>query len=142
MTEDLYQDAIIEWSKRTEYAGYLEHVDKKGTASNPLCGDQVAVELRMRGEIIQSMAIQVRGCMLCKASSHHLAEFVKGLTLDNIKKIRQDFDMMLKTPGNDPGNFSESLRMFFPVRHHKSRHSCVLLPYDAVINALSSGCME
>ena len=139
MSEDLYQDAIIEWSKRTVHSGHLEKFDSKGTASNPLCGDLVTVELNMEGETIQSMAIQVRGCVLCKASSAHLAELAKGLTLDKIKKIRHDLDMMLKTPGNDPTDFPESHHLFFPVRSHKSRHSCVLLPYDAVINGLSSG---
>jgi nitrogen fixation NifU-like protein len=142
MSEDLYQDAIIEWSKRTGHAGYLEHVDKKGTASNPLCGDQVTIELRMEGEAIQSTAHQVRGCVLCRASSAHLAELAKGLTLDQIKKIRHDLDMMLKRPGDDPTDFPESHRLFFHVRSHKSRHSCVLLPYDAVINALSPGCTK
>jgi nitrogen fixation NifU-like protein len=142
INEDLYQEAIIEWSKRTGNADHLEHVDKKGTASNPLCGDQVTVELKMKGKIIQSIAVQARGCVLCKASSYRLAESVKGLTLDNINKERHELDVMLRTPVNYPADFPESLRLFSPVRSHKSRHSCVLLPYDAVINALSSGCVE
>lgn len=135
--EDLYQDAIIEWSKKTAHADHLEDPDKKGTASNPLCGDQVNVELRMEDRIIRSMAVQVRGCILCKASGCHLAEFAEGLTLDKIKMIRHDLENTLRSADDLLPGLPEGLRMFLPVRPHKSRHACVLLPYDAVINAAS-----
>jgi len=137
MNEDLYHDAIIEWSKKTAHADHLEDPDKKGTASNPLCGDQVNVELRMEDRIIRSMAVEVRGCILCKASGCHLAEFAEGLTLDKIKMIRHDLENTLKSADGFPPELPEGLRMFLPVRPHKSRHACVLLPYDAVINAAS-----
>jgi nitrogen fixation NifU-like protein len=137
MNEDIYNNAIIEWSKRTAHADHLEYPDKKGTASNPLCGDQITVELRMEDRIIRSMAVQVRGCILCKASSFHLAEFAEGLTLDRIKMIRHDLENMLKSADSLPPELPEAIRMFLPVRPHKSRHACVLLPYDAVINAAS-----
>jgi nitrogen fixation NifU-like protein len=137
MNEDIYHDAIIEWSKRTSHVAHLEHVDKKGTASNPLCGDQITVELAMEDRIIKSMAVQVRGCVLCKASGCYLAKLAKGLTLDKIKMIRHDLENILKSADDFPPELPEGLRMFLPVRYHKSRHSCVLLPYDAVINAMS-----
>ena len=137
MNEDIYHDAIIEWSKKTAHIAHLEHADRKGTASNPLCGDQVTVELRMEDGFIQSMAVQVRGCVLCKASSCLLTEFAEGLTLDKIKMIRHDLENTLKSADGLPPELPEGLSMFLPVRSHKSRHSCVLLPYDAVINAMS-----
>ena len=137
MNEDIYHDAIIEWSKKTAHIAHLEHADRKGTASNPLCGDQITVELRMEDGVIQSMAVQVRGCVLCKASSSLLAELAESLTLDKIKMIRHDLESLLRSADDFPPGFPEGLSMFLPVRAHKSRHSCVLLPYDAVINAMS-----
>src|SRR4030042_4725157 len=95
MNEDIYHDAIIEWSKKTAHIAHLEHADRKGTASNPLCGDQMTGELRMEDGVIQSMAVQVRGCVLCKASSSLLAELAEGLTLDKIKMIRHDLENLL-----------------------------------------------
>lgn len=138
MSEDLYHKAIIEWSKRTEHTSPLEKADCEGTANNPLCGDRVLVELNIKGGIIQSMAYQVRGCLLCKASSAHLASIVKGLTLDKVKEMGQDLKKALKTVNGELADFPKMHRIFYPVQSHKSRHSCVLLPYDAVINALSS----
>jgi nitrogen fixation NifU-like protein len=138
MNKDLYQDPIIEWSKRKGHEGPLLEPDCRATINNPLCGDRVTVELRLKGEGIVEMAHQVKGCMLCKASSAHLAVLAKGLTLDNIKRMRQDLDKALKSPEEDTNDFPESHEIFRPVRSHKSRHSCVLLVYDAVIDALSS----
>ena len=137
MTEDIYQDTIIEWSKKTNHTARLEKVDSKATASNPLCGDQVTVELTIEGGVIQQMGHQVRGCVLCKASSSHLASRAKGLTLDKIKEMRQVLNKALKTQDLDPADFPETHWLFSPVRSHKSRHSCVLLPYDAAIDALT-----
>ena len=138
MNTDIYHDPIIEWSKRKEHEGTLLDSDCRATMNNPLCGDRVTVELRLKGEGILEMAHQVKGCVLCKASSAHLAALAKGLTLDNIKRMRQDLDKALKSPEEDPNDFQESHEIFRPVRSHKSRHSCVLLAYDAVIEALST----
>ena len=138
MNTDIYQDSIIEWSKRNEHEGPLLDEDCRATMNNPLCGDRVSVELRLKGEGILEMGHQVKGCVLCKASSAHLAALAKGLTLDNMKSMRQDLDRALKATEDDTHDFPESHEIFRPVRSHKSRHSCVLLVYDTVIEALSS----
>jgi nitrogen fixation NifU-like protein len=138
MNTDIYQDPILEWSKRKEHEGPLFEPDCRATMNNPLCGDRVTVELRLKGKEIIEMAHQVKGCVLCKASSAHLATLGKGLTLDNIERMRQELDKALKSPQEDADDFPESHEIFKPVRHHKSRHSCVLLAYDAAIEALSS----
>jgi len=137
ISEDIYQDTIIEWSKKADHTARLDKVDSKATASNPLCGDQVTVELTIEGGVIQRMSHQVRGCVLCKASSSHLAFLAKGLTLGKLRDMRQDLNNALKTQDLEPADFPETHSFFSPVRSHKSRHSCVLLPYDATIDALS-----
>ena len=112
--------------------------DCRATKNNPLCGDRVTEELKLEGKGIINMAHQVKGCVLCKASSAHLAAFSKGLTLDNIKRMRRDLEKVLKNPEEDTDDFPENHEIFRPVRSHKSRHSCLLLVYDAVIEALSA----
>jgi nitrogen fixation NifU-like protein len=138
MTEDLYHKTIIEWSRRTEHTSPLKKADCEGTANNPLCGDRVSVELKIKGGAIQSIGHHVRGCLLCKASGAHLASIARGLTLDKLKMLRHDLNKVLKNADSKPSDFPEDHRMFYPVISHKSRHSCVLLPYDAFIQALSS----
>jgi nitrogen fixation NifU-like protein len=137
MKEEIYQSQIIEWSKKTDHVAGLKNANCKATASNPLCGDRISVELELAGDVIKSMACQVRGCLLCKASGSILAERVSGLGIDEVKGICSRLEGALKASDDDPESFPEGYSMFFPVRLHKSRHSCVLLPFQAVITAVS-----
>jgi len=137
MSENLYQAQIIEWSKKTDHAKGLENVHCRATSSNPLCGDRITVELELDGEVVKSIACQVRGCLLCKASSSILAELAGGLTFDQLISMKLDLDLALKSSTDDPEAFPQEYRMFYPVRYHKSRHSCVILPFEAVIKAIS-----
>jgi nitrogen fixation protein NifU and related proteins len=137
MNEDLYQDQIIEWSKKTKHTLPMEQFHCRCTVNNPLCGDRISVELQLDGEKIKTMAYQIKGCLLSKASSAILAEFSGGLTLAQLIKLGSDLDQALKSSSDDTECFPEWYRLFYPVRSHKSRHPCVLLPFDAVIKAIS-----
>jgi nitrogen fixation protein NifU and related proteins len=137
MKENIYHDQIIEWSKKTDHIAGLKKAHCKATASNPLCGDRISVELELAGEVIKSMAYQVRGCLLCKASSSILAERASGLGFDELKNMSLKLDGALRALTDDPESFPEGFGLFFPVRLHKSRHSCVMLPFEAVIKAVS-----
>jgi nitrogen fixation protein NifU and related proteins len=137
MNENIYQSQIIEWAKKADHVAGLKNAGCRATASNPLCGDRISVELELAGNIIKSMAYQVRGCLLCKASSSVLAELVIGMGFDELKEMGSALEGALKSSGGEQGSFPEGYRMFFPVRLHKSRHSCVMLPFEAVIQAVS-----
>jgi len=137
MSENIYHDQIIEWSKRTDHIASLKNFHCKATASNPLCGDRISVEMELNGDVIKSMAYQVKGCVLCKASSAVLAERARGLRFDDLNVIYSELDKALKSSADNPDSFPEGYRLFFPVRSHKSRHSCVLLPFNAVDKAIS-----
>jgi nitrogen fixation protein NifU and related proteins len=137
MNEELYQEQIIELSKKADHSQCLDKADCSCTLSNPLCGDRIAVEMQMDGEKIKSIACQVRGCMLCKASTSVLLETVRGMTLAQIKRIAFELTQALRSSSDEPECFPVEYRMFYPVRTRKSRHSCVMLPIDAVVKAIS-----
>lgn len=137
MNGNIYHDQIIEWSKRADHIATLENVHCRATASNPLCGDKISVELELDGDIIKSMSCQVKGCLLCKASSSILAERIRNMRFDELRIMSSDLDGALKSSIDNPESFPEGYRMFFPVRLHKSRYSCVLLPLEAAIKAIS-----
>jgi nitrogen fixation protein NifU and related proteins len=137
MNEELYQEQIIEWSKKADNTARLDNLNCGCTVKNPLCGDQVTVELKVSGGQIKAAAFQIRGCLLSKASTSILNESVKGKTFDQVKKAGLDLEHALKSSSGGPECFPEEYRMFYPVRSRKSRHSCVLLPFEAIIKAIS-----
>lgn len=142
MSNDLYHERIIEWSKKIDRYKRLENPDCSATVFNPLCGDRITVELEMENDLIKAVSCSVKGCMLCKASGSILAESAGGMKCGELKTLASDLERALKEQVDDHETFPEPYRVFFPVRRHKSRHSCVMLPLDAAIKAFSEckGC--
>jgi len=135
MSNDIYHDPIIAWSKRKEHMGTLDKVDCRATENNRLCGDRISVEIKLECNRIEEIAFHVRGCVLAKASAAHLAFLATGLDIETLGQLRQIFRKALKEKEQE-FPFPESHDFFYPVRSRKSRHSCVLLPYDTVMQAL------
>ena len=138
MGVDLYQDAIIALSRRRDHIGSLADADCEAVMRNPLCGDQVTVHLQIEEGRIRSIRYQVRGCLLCKASSAHLASLSEGLDLDEFRQVHRCFEKALRSEAEEDVPLPETHTVFLPVRPHKSRHSCLLLPYETIIEAVSS----
>lgn len=137
MKNDLYPDPIKVWAKNKTHEGHLLNADISERLSNPLCGDRVNIEMKIDKKRIVSMAHQVRGCLLCKAASAHLAFLAVGHDAQWLKEMYDELKEALKTPADDH-SFPPDHVMFEPVRTHQSRRSCVLLPYETAIHAFST----
>lgn len=133
----MYHDPIIAWSKRKEHMGTLLNADCRATENNPLCGDRISVEIKLHFSRITEIAFQVRGCILAKASAAHLAFLAAGLDLETLGQLRESFGKVLESK-DEAISFPENHDIFRPVLSRKSRHSCVLLPYDTAMQALRS----
>jgi nitrogen fixation NifU-like protein len=75
----------------------------------------------------------VRGCLLCQASASALASVAVGRDAAGIAEIRHDAERAI---GRETGSRTSRSRLS-PVRDHKSRQECVLLPFEALQEALS-----
>lgn len=134
--DDLYQRAIMERAKAPVRAGRLASPDATATVDNPLCGDRVTIDVKLADGKVADIAHQVRGCALCQASASVLAGAAVGRTAADLQAARDRLKDMLG--GSDaPGTPWQELGIFTPVRRYKSRHECVILPFDAVTQALS-----
>lgn len=90
--DDLYREVIIERYKSPLYRGELEPHDISFEDENPLCGDQIRIDLRVdsAGKVTEA-AFSGHGCAISQASADLLLEAVVGKTLDEIKQLtKQD----------------------------------------------------
>jgi nitrogen fixation NifU-like protein len=135
MSDQLYQDRIVALAKAKTGAGKLLAPTKTARRDNPLCGDRVIIDVTLddTGHIAE-IAHQVRGCLLCQASASALASIAVGRDKAGIAAIRHDADRAL---GREDGEAGEPFAAFAPVKSHKSRQECVLLPIEALADALS-----
>jgi len=135
MSDELYQDKIVALAKARTGAGKLAVPTRTARRDNPLCGDRVIIDVTLDGvgKIVE-IGHQVRGCLLCQASASALASLAVGRDAAGIAEIRHDAERAI---GREEGVPHEPYAAFAPVAAHKSRQECVLLPLEALKDALS-----
>jgi len=77
---DLYQELIVDHSKRPRNFRRLEDANREAVGYNPLCGDKVSIFVRMDGDVIKDISFQGSGCAISTASASILTEALRGKT--------------------------------------------------------------
>src|SRR3990167_6147073 len=99
---NLYREALLERLISPVNQGVLEKPDLEARLVNPLCGDEVLLQLRVRNGTIDQAVYSGNGCAISQVSADFLAEKLQGKNLDQIESIT-DKDM-LETLGINPGS--------------------------------------
>ena len=76
--DDLYRDYILEHYRRPHNFGQLEGATASQEGANPLCGDRITMQLRVRGGVIDGVGFTGRGCAISQASASLLTDEIKG----------------------------------------------------------------
>src|SRR5262249_17039213 len=84
---DLYQEVILEHSKRPRNYRTLEAANRTAEAYNPLCGDHFTIYLDVGEGHIRDIAFQGSGCAISKASASMMTQAVKGKRTDEAEEL-------------------------------------------------------
>ena len=89
--DDFYRELIIDRYQNPHYRGELDPHDITFEDSNPLCGDEIRIDLRVNGndEIVEAL-FSGRGCAISQASADLLLEHVQGKTLAEVKDLTKE----------------------------------------------------
>ena len=85
-----YREHILDHYKNPRNFGRLENADISHEENNPLCGDVVGMDFRVEDGVIEDIRFHGRGCAISQASASLLTERLKGMQLDEAKKINKD----------------------------------------------------
>jgi nitrogen fixation NifU-like protein len=88
--DQFYREYILDHYKNPRNYGRLEHADITHEEDNPLCGDVVGMDFQIKDGMIDDIKFHGRGCAISQASASLLTERIKGLSLDDAKKINKD----------------------------------------------------
>jgi len=88
--DQFYREYIIDHYKNPRNYGRLEHPDISHEEDNPLCGDVVGMDFRVTDGVIEDIRFRGRGCAISQASASLMTERLKGMSLDDAKKIDKD----------------------------------------------------
>ena len=120
LARQMYQEHILELYKHPHNSGKLEGATGKHQSFNPLCGDNITMQVAVRNGKVENIKFIGAGCAISIAAASMLTDAVKGKTVSEIMKMkREDLLSMVK----------------IPVSH--VRLKCVLLPLEALQRALS-----
>lgn len=89
--EDLYRDNIIDHYQNPRNYGSLEHPDISYEDSNPVCGDEIRIDLKIDQGRVADARFQGHGCSISQASASMLTEEIIGKTLDEVKQIDKQY---------------------------------------------------
>ena len=138
MRDEIYQTELLKLAAQARGAGRLDQPDRTARVDNPLCGDRVTVDLKLDGGgRIEAIGFEVKACLICQASASVLGEHGPGCTADEVAEVGERVEAMLKSDEPPLDDEVGEFRPFLPVRSHKSRHECVLLPFKAIRRAFS-----
>ena len=139
---ELYQEAIKALAAAGTGHGRLDAPDGRALLDNPLCGDQVEMEVTLVEGRIAALAHRVKGCLLCRAAAAAIGARASGASTDDIERIAAQLTGMLEAGGPPPAVWDSGwaeLGAFAPVHGHRSRYGCVLLPFKSLLAALRAG---
>lgn len=132
----LYQDAIKQFAQAAHGHGQLAAATGEAKLDNPLCGDRVRMQVVVTSDHIAAIAHDTKGCLLCRAAASVIGLRAVGQDEAGIKAVSAGLESMLKNGAQVPAAWPE-LSMFEPARAYPSRHRCVLLPFRALLAALT-----
>src|SRR3954466_5122667 len=89
--DDLYREQILEHYKRPHHWGELEDPDLEFFDSNPLCGDELKVQLKVSDGVVSDVAFSGHGCAISQAAASMASDEVIGMPVDDLLRLDRDF---------------------------------------------------
>ncbi len=83
--DDLYREAIIDHYRHPRRKGHLPDPDIKYHDTNPFCGDEITIELKIQDGVVVDAAFDGRGCAISQASASMMMEEIVGKRVDELK---------------------------------------------------------
>ena len=142
--DDLYREVILDHYRNPRRKGTLEHPDRHADGQNPLCGDEISLDLALDGDRITDVRLQGRGCSISQASASMMAEAIAGKTIAEVEALAHRFKAMMEIEAGDPGIDPSrpgaalgDLEALQGVRRFPVRIKCADLPWATLAQALA-----
>jgi nitrogen fixation NifU-like protein len=88
--DNIYMEFILENYRNPKNYGSMDNPTVERSGSNPLCGDEITIYLRIENNRIVDVRFTGRGCAISQASASILTEMIKGKDLDYVKVLKEE----------------------------------------------------
>ena len=134
--DDLYREILLDHYRSPRNRGPLEQANARADGANPLCGDEIALELLLDGEsCITDVAFVGSGCSISQSSSSLMTNYVKGRTAEQALAGVEAFQRMMVEGEAPPDDFGD-IEALAGVRKFPVRVKCASLAWKTLQLAL------
>lgn len=139
--EEVYNEIIMEHSMNSYNKKKLDKSDFQEIGHNPNCGDEISLEIKLNGNVIEDMAFSGHGCAISQASTSVMIDTLKGKTIEEAKEIIKTFIGMIKREIKDEKELEklEEAIAFKNVSNMPARVKCALLAWHTLEDMIEKG---
>lgn len=138
---ELYQETILDHSRKPRNFGALPEANREAEGYNPLCGDRAKITLAVEGDVIKDVRFQGAGCSIFTASASMMTESVKGKTRPQAEALFERFhDLITADPSQAARRAAPELgklAVFAGVSEFPVRVKCAALAWHTLKAALA-----
>ena len=130
----LYQEVILDHYRRPRNKGSLPEPTGSASLRNPLCGDEVDVQVDVRDGVVADVRFGGHGCSISQASASMMTDLVRGRTPEEVRALGERFAAMIRGEGVDQA--LGQARALSGVSRFPTRVRCAMIAWEAVARAL------
>ena len=136
--DEMYNDLIMEHSMNSYNKKELKCSDYCEMGHNPNCGDEIKIEVKLNGNIIEDMAFTGHGCAISQSSTSIMIDTLRGKTIEEAKEIIKTFIEMIKRETKDEKELEklEDAIAFKNISNMPARVKCALLAWHTMEDLL------
>lgn len=137
--EELYQQVILDHSRRPRNFGELKDASVRVHGDNPSCGDEIHLAVKFGGDGgVEAIHFTGQGCAISQASASLMTMKLKGKSREEAMSMLRDFQELVTTDRQDAPSSLGDLRLLHGVRKFPARVKCAMLAWRAFEQALGS----
>lgn len=143
--DELYREVILDHYRNPRNRQPLDEPGAHADGHNPLCGDEISLDIRVEGDTVTAVSIVGRGCSISQSSASMMSEAIKGKTRQEIADITARFKAMMDIDNEGdagldperPGSVLGDLEALQGVRKFPVRIKCANLAWTTLDEALN-----
>jgi nitrogen fixation NifU-like protein len=141
--EELYQEVILDHSRRPRNFGDLADAAVRVHGDNPACGDEIHLGVKFDTEGgLQDIKFTGHGCAISQASASLMTMKLRGKNRAEVREMLQAFHNLVTDETSEAPKSLGDLQAMRGVRKFPQRVKCAMLAWRAVEQALEQGAGE
>lgn len=143
--QDLYQSIILDHNRRQKNYGALDGATNSAEGRNPLCGDEVKVELKVADDEIEDVRFTASGCAVSRASASIMTQAVKGKSRAEVEQLFTQFHELVTgrhKPDETESRAMGEMAAFSGVSRFPIRVKCASMPWHTLQAALHKDAIQ